>query len=127
MPNLMLHDQPLETLIYLRDSMIKSYNDGTMHPYPAKFYDQSLAAYNQAIAIKQQHPDMLPIDRATIADTLNTKDSNLVDCETVIKFIDRDPSSQLSMDLFSIKFPESYHSWLCSDLNAKQYFEQYYS
>lgn len=128
MLNLMLHNQPLETLVFLRDELIDNYNNDRLPQYVRDRYPDMMSAYDQAIVIKEQCPDLSPVECAMIANTLDNKQQcpDLSVDTTATRFIDSDPDSDLSCDLYQIVFPDSYATWLNSGLSRSEFVEKTY-
>lgn len=77
--------------------------------------------------VMEQCPDLSVSERDQIVETLANKSKHDdLAYITVDKFIDSDPDSDLSCDLYQIAYPESYAAWLNSGLSRSQFVEKTY-
>ena len=87
-----------------------------------------LDRHEKTLEVMTQCPDLSVSERDQIVETLITKQQcpDLSVDTTATRFIDSDPDSDLSCDLYQIVFPDSYVTWLNSGLSRSEFVEKTY-
>lgn len=89
--------------------------------------DDDQPTTEKTLEVMTQCTDLTLTERDQIVETLENKQQSYdLSDNTVTKFIDSDPDSDLSCDLYQIVFPDTYVAWLNSGLNRSEFVEKTY-
>ena len=112
--------------IYYHDGSLYYFGKYTNIPHLVEC-QEILDRYEKSLQVMEQCPDLSVSERDQIVDVLVKKQQSpeLSDLTATV-FIDSDPDSDLSCDLYQIVYPDTYLTWLNSGLNRSEFVELTY-